>query len=216
MSAAAYIAGDKFVVRIFKSLATNPDNKWANSYEFTATTPGTESGLLLLLTRMVTFERALHFSVVNFVQAMVSTWEEDSKPYNPESFVSSPLSSAGIKTVESQLLSLSQTYSVTRVAATGRFGHIFFRGALQEQDVEAPAGKSILSNKVSMQTLLDTSIDDSSITDYMGSPASGDFQLVMISKDGSQVRNVVGLVAQGVSQVPADHAWFNRTTTPTP
>jgi hypothetical protein len=62
-----------------------------------------------------------------------------------------------------------------------------------------------------MSLLLNTAIEDASVGDYMGSPATAAFQLSMINRDGSQVRNVVGLVAQGVSQVPSDHAWFNRT-----
>jgi hypothetical protein len=215
MTVSSYIADDKFILRIIKSLAANPDNQWANSYEFVATTPGTEAELLTLIEVAVLFEQQMHGTVVNFVQAIVSTWEEDSVPYNPETFVSSPLSQVGLRSFGSNPVALDQTMSITRVCATGRFGHIFWRGALEEGDVSAPAGKSILTNKVSTQASLDTAISESAFSDYLGSPAAGPFQLVMISKDGSQVRPVIGLIAQGVSSVPNDHAWFNRTT-PTP
>jgi hypothetical protein len=214
MSVSTYIAGDKFVLRIMKALTTNPDNVWANSYEFVATTPGSEAEILTLLNAWVEFERSLHTNAVNMVQATVSTWEADSVPYNPEAFISVPLTGLGTHTIVNQLVALSQCFSVTRVCATGRFGHLFYRGVLQEGDIEAPAGKSIFTSGSAMSLLLNTAIEDASVGDYMGSPATAAFQLSMISKDGSQVRNVVGLVAQGVSQVPSDHAWFNRTVTP--
>lgn len=210
MSVSSYIAGDKFILRIMKALTTNPDNVWANSYEFVATTPGSEAELLTLLGVWVEFERSLHCSVVNMVQAVLSTWEEDSVPYNPEAFISVPLSGTGARVVGTQLVALQQTFSITRVCASGRFGHIFIRGFLQEGDIEAPAGKSIFTNQSAINALLNGAIEDASAGDYMGNPATAAFQLSMISKDGSQVRPVVGLVAQGVSQVPSDHAWFNR------
>jgi len=36
MSVLSFAAEDLFVVRVIKSLVANPDNQWANSYEFQA------------------------------------------------------------------------------------------------------------------------------------------------------------------------------------
>jgi len=216
MSVSDYSEGDLFVVRIVKRLATNPDNKWANSYELQAHVAGSESDLLGLAMNLLTFEKHLHFPAVQFVQILVSTWLPDSKPYNPESFISSPLATIGTRTPSSDPLPLSTTLAVTRVCPTGRFGHIFYRGALEEADQNAPAGKAILSTPSAWVTIISDAIGDANIDGLFGSPSLMNFGMVMVSKDGSQVRGVMGLVPQGISQVPPDHAWFNRTTTPTP
>lgn len=216
MSVESYAAGDLFTMRVVKSLSTNPADKWVNSYEVGATLAGSTDELLALGVKLVTFERSLTLNTVQFIQLIISTWEPDSKPYDPAAFISSPLSLVGNNNALSDPLPLSACLSLTRVAASGRFGHIFLRGVLQDGDVSAPAGKYRLNSIGAFNGRLADAITDSGLADTFTLAGDGKFRLVMVGKLAASARPVVGLVVQGVSQVPSDHAWFNRTKPVTP
>lgn len=211
MSVLDFGEGDLFVIRVIKFLSTNPDNKWSNAYEFKATAAGDSVTLNSLVASLIIFEQGLHFSTVHFDHVIVSTWAADSVPYDPEAFLSVPQTAVGLVGDAGAPLSLDNCLSVRRVAASGRFGHLFYRGTLAEGMVEAPAGKSVLTTPTALQDAVDENLDTSEFNLYIGNPASAPIQLVMISRDGTQVRNVASLKVGGVAKVPADHAWFNRT-----
>jgi hypothetical protein len=211
MSVVDFAADDLFTFRTVKYLATNPDNKWSNSYEFKATASGDVVALTLLASILVLFEQGLHFTTVRFDHTIISTWVPDSVPYDPEAFVSLPESVAGVVTGDETMLSLDNCFSVRRVPASGRFGHIFYRGCLGEGMVEAPSGKSVFTTPSAMQDAVSDNLTDSELENYLGNPASAPLQMVMISATGTQIRNVMTLRAGGVSKLPTDHAWFNRT-----
>jgi hypothetical protein len=103
--------------------------------------------------------------------------------------------------------------NVLRVTAFGRFGHLFYRGWLGEGEVSAPAGKSILTSRSAEQTILDGAVTTSGLDAYMGTGATP-LQISMIGSTVDSARGVLGLSIGGVSTVPFDHTWFNRTTTP--
>jgi len=206
--------GDLYTVRVTKSLLTNPDNVWANSYEFRTTEDTTEGNLLLLSAKLVEFEAAFHTSDVIFQRVLISTWEPDSVPYNPDVFISTTLTAIGAIDLGGTGLSLDQCLSVTRQVNSGRFGHLYYRGCLDESEVSSPAGKTILNSRSDQQTKISTALTESGFEDYIGEDGSP-FQLVMINADGTQVRTVSALNAAGVAKVKTDHRWFNRTP-PTP
>jgi hypothetical protein len=215
MPVSAFTTGDRFIVRVTKYLNTNPDNKWVNSYEFRAIASGGESDLLGLGEALVDFEAQFHHTAVIFDRILISTWEPDSVPYDPAVFIASTLTAVGINTSGGELEALDKCLSVARVAATGRFGHLFYRGALTEADVVAPAGKSIIGDRAAMQTIIEGAISTAGLDAYIGQDATT-LQMVLINADGDQVRPVIQLIVQGVSTVKPDHKWFNRTTTTVP
>src|SRR5215475_2454022 len=132
MSVVAFVEGDLFTVRVVKSLSTNPLLEWANAYEFKSNTAGDEGALLNLADDLVKFEKAMHKGNVAFRRILVSTWEPDSKPYNPEAFFSSSLSGTGALASTAAILALTQCLSIVRQPFAGKAGHVFFRGALDE------------------------------------------------------------------------------------
>lgn len=215
MSVLSYDVDDLFTMRIVKRHANNPALKWANAYEFRATIAGSTDELLALATAWVNFEQRMHQSFVRFDRLLISTWEADSTPYNPANFISTTLTAAGLFGAGGDPEPLTVALSVTRQAASGRFGHIFYRGYLSEAQVGSPAGKPALTAPDDEQDTLDSALSTSGVEDYIGLTPSGAFGLVMVNKDGTQVRPVYALRAQGVSQLPLDHAWYNRTG-PTP
>lgn len=215
MSVLSFVSGDRFIVRVVKSLSTNPDNQWANSYEFRALDAGAEADLLTLGEALVDFEATMSINTTVFQRILISTWQPDSVPYDPTAFISSTLTASGGVLPPTDALALNQCLSVSRQAASGRFGHLFYRNWLKEGDVTAPAGKSVLVDRTALQSTLDGAITSSGLTDYLGGGSPGNLVMCMVNAEGTNMRTVNNLRVQGVSTIPQDHAWFNRTT-PTP
>lgn len=203
--------GDLFTVRVIKHLTTSPLNRWANSYELKATESGSSAELLLAAGAISRFEKAIHMNYVQFDRCIVSTWEPDSVPYDPTSFLVVPLVGVGSVGMVGDPLPLNQCLQVTRQPSYGRFGHVFYRGVLNEADTEAPAGRTVLVDQDGTNDTIQAAITSSGIDDYLGMVPEEALSIVMVNADGSQVRNVLGLFATGVSTVPTDHVWFNRT-----
>ena len=213
MTVESFVANDLFVARVFKHHQNNPDNVWANSYEFRAVAGGDEGDLLTLANILLLFERNVHLEFVDFDRVTISTWEADSVPYDPAAFISVAVGGSGILGLEdSEALSLNQTLAVARVANFGRFGHLFYRAQLTEAEVVAPAGKTVLQNRATKQGVIDTAITTAELDGYLGTAPTAALGMVMVNADGTQVRAVLGLAVQGVTTLPTDHAWFNRTS----
>lgn len=211
MTVLSYVENDKFVFRVTKYLFANPDRKWANSYEVRAKVAGDEGDLLTLAEALVAFEQALTLNVVLFDRVLISTWAPDSTPYDPEAFISSTLTAAGlVDPGANQPVALNVCMDVRRNTTHGRFGHLFYRAALNEADISAPAGKYILDHRSTLQTRVDTALTSSGLEDSVGSGATN-LVLCMINADGDQVRDLTALQVGGVSVVPFNHTWFNRT-----
>lgn len=214
MPVTTFADGDRFVVTVLKYLATNPERKWGNNYEIRAKGAGGESDLSAMGLKIVDFEQAMHFNTVKLDRLRISTWEADSVPYDPDTFLSLPLTGSGDRDPSGvDVFALNVCLDVSRVPATGRFGHIFYRGALRENDVNAPAGKFALVNPSSIDTLLSGALSGSGV-DALIDESDPLFELVMISASGSSTRPVINLTARNVAVVPFDHAWFNRTSSP--
>lgn len=205
-----YTNGARFIFRITKFHNANPDRKWANTYEFVAAGSGAETNLLALGTTLVQFESAIHYGAILFDRLLISTWEEDSHPYDPNTLIASPLTAAGsLTSLGTQVEPINFCFDVRRFCPSGRYGHIFYRGALAESDVEAPSGRAQLADRAAMQGRIDDAISSSGLDAYIG-VGGGDFALSLISKDGTSARTVLSLQAAGVSVVPYNHKWFNR------
>jgi hypothetical protein len=211
MSVISFEEGDLFRITIVKYLATNPDRKWGNNYEARAKAGGGTTDLTGLGMKILDFEQAMHWSVVQFSLLRISTWEPDSTPYDPTVFMSLPLTGAGDTAIDgNQLTALNVCLDVGRVPVSGRFGHIYYRGALTEGLIQAPAGKSVLNSPSTMQDQIDAALEASNL-DVVLNGSDSTFELVMINTDGTQVREVIGFTVRGVAVVPFEHAWFNRT-----
>jgi hypothetical protein len=100
---------------------------------------------------------------------------------------------------------------VVRSPASGRQGHIFYRGSLSVGDLESPSGIFILADEDAWQTEIDDAVTSSGLDGYLAQDAEGPLVLAMVNKTGTNTRVVVSLAVGGVVELPVDHAWFNRT-----
>jgi len=213
MTVLGFAVNDRFVLRIIKYYSTNPAREWSNSYEFVANASGDETDLNTMLTAFVLFEQNIHNTFTRFTRAIVSTWEEDSVPYDPDAFLVVELAQSGTRDTSGELEPITACWSVARIPTSGRLGHIFYRGVLSQGDTAAPAGITVLSDPPTMADLLSDAITAAEIDGYLGA-GGAPLTLAMINKTGTNTRVVLGLASAGVVQLPVDHAWFNRTTTP--
>jgi hypothetical protein len=203
--------GDAFRITVIKYHTNNPDRKWANNYEVKASEASDTATLIATGVKLADFEKHIHLDVVKFDRLRISTWEPDSTPYDPTTFISLPLSGAGLVSSSGQNpLALNVCLNIGRVPSYGRFGFLYYRGALLEFDVDSPAGKFKLTNPTQIDTRVSDAIDDTAIDGLLA--GGGDpFTLVMVRDDPATARDVTLLSPRGVVVVPFDHAWFNRT-----
>lgn len=212
MSVLGYDPDDLFVVRTIKHLTANPSNKWANSYEFQAVDAGATETLLTLASALITWEAAIHTEAVTFDRVIVSTWQPDSVPYDPAAFLSTTVTQLGLRSdVPNEVVPIGEALRVTRQVSSGRFGNLFYRGALFENEVSQPAGIPILTSPGSIQDTMDDALTPSGLDDFIGISATGGLIMVMVDAAGANVRVVNALAASGVSLIKSDHQWFNRT-----
>lgn len=212
MSVLTFVTNDLFVVRLKKSHVSNPSRSWQNSYEFVANTSGTITELEALASVMLDYEVQIHNTFTQFEQVSVSTWSADSVPYDPDAFLVQPVSSMGLRDTTGALAAITTCWNVARPCLSGRTGHIFYRNVFAQSDLTAPSGIYQLNDPATFSTLLSGARIDSGLADYLGLIPTAPLQMALINKTGSNVRGVQTLISSGVSQLPVDHAWFNRTT----
>lgn len=212
MSVITYALNDLFVVRVKKSHTANPSRSWQNSYEFVANAAGTLPDLDALVNVMLDYELQIHNTFTQFEQVSVSTWSADSVPYDPNAFLVMPVSSIGLRDTTGALAPITTCWNVSRPCLSGRTGHIFYRNVFAQGDLTAPSGISQLNAPGTFDTLLQEARTSSGLSDYLGLTPTAPLQMCLINKTGSNVRGVQTLISTGVSQLPVDHAWFNRTT----
>jgi hypothetical protein len=211
MTVLTFATNDLFVVRVKKSHTANPSRSWQNSYEFVANESGTLSDLDDLANVVLDYEQQLHNTFTQFSQVSVSTWAADSVPYDPDAFLVDPVDLQGTRDTTGALAAITTCWKVARPCLSGRSGHIFYRNVFAQSDLTAPSGISQLNDPATFSTLLSDARTSSSLSDYLGLTPTAKLQMALINKTGSNVRGVQTLISSGVTQMPVDHAWFNRT-----
>jgi hypothetical protein len=205
-----------FRVSVYKDWLTLSNSPWVNTYEFTSDTLTTpvEVAAEGIPELIADAERGIHLTSVMFDRAVVSTYGADGNPYDPETFVSVPLTGFGFRTFFTQALDINAVFKVRRLVSSGRNGKLAYRGCLIEGDVSANAsgqwrietastlnqdGTDYLAYLTGMSTLLDgfagVQMALLSGTAIGGGPTSS--------------RPVSNLVVAGAGFNKKNHRWFN-------
>jgi hypothetical protein len=194
--------GEVFTVRIYKRLE---GQEWANSYEVQATDASSDPVVSIgnLRIWLVGLERAIHLTDVFFDRITISTYQPDSRPYDPTRFVSFPIFQAGQRARSGDALTLAICLFVRRETNFGRSGKLLYRGVLQENDVAGYRSGLLNTSITALQGALDTA--------WSARPEF--WRLVMASGVPlpTSVREVINL---GVSAIPVvkklDNRYFDR------
>jgi len=208
-----------YTVRIFKSWGVrDPERRWVNSYELESDLAS--PGLLVdTMQAIVEAEQQIHLHKVQFLSATISTWVEDSHPYDPAAFNTYELTTVGARDLPDahalEALDTNVCYLIKRQCASGRSGKLFYRGCLLELDVEMGG-----DGRFQISTGAAIAQDGTAFTAYHTSMApllnsgDGESTLELISSPGGilSVRPVTDLLVSGVTVNRRNHRWFNRTS----
>jgi hypothetical protein len=194
--------GEVFTVRIYKRLE---GQEWANSYEVQATEDSSDPTIPIgnLRTWLVGLERSIHLTDVSFDRITISTYQPDSRPYDPTRFVSFPIFQQGQRARSGDALTLAICLFVRREVNFGRAGKLFYRGVLQEGDVAGYRSALLTASITALQGALNTALG----------ARPGFWRLVMASGVPlpTNVREVINL---GVSETTVvkklDNRYFDR------
>lgn len=203
-----------YTVRVFKAWGSRDSAmRWVNNYEVqsAATTP---DGLAATAAAIADAERQLHHQNVQYLQATVSTWTPDSKPYNPLAFTTIPLSSVGavVNASPQNVLDLNVAFFVKYRTATGRGGKRFYRGCLFEADVETSGNLRWILSTASLfnagQSIF--SAFRTAMLPFLAGGANTD-KIVLAGASSTSVQRVVtDVVPGGVVVNRHDHRYFDR------
>jgi hypothetical protein len=217
MSIETPTVGELFRIVTEKSMTTSPSTTWETTYALQATADTVYDTLIDFSLAAAEMEAALSGLDVHFFNARISTLLRDSSPYDPGTFVDQPFnfegtrSGLGGETGEP----LETCLFIERSLITGRQGKLMLRRCLKDSDVITTAGEAALASTSGMQTLLDAAVAASNMDDYLGAPAPGNAQLVVVSFHKithavTFVRPVIGLNVRGAANVKLKHKFFNR------
>lgn len=207
------------VVRIFKSWgAADERNYWVNNYEFDTQMVAGDDGWNQVILDLTEAEAALHLTPVIIWKATVSTYEEDSVPYNPLNLRSFPLNVPGARTLgTNQALDSNICYYVRKAPAIGRYGKLFYRGVLTEEDtvVAGDLSAELASNSPLTPSGAVWQAYRNKMEPYLASAAVGGLaELSMIYTNKiTQVTNIRGvqeLIVGGVVINRRNHRYFDR------
>ena len=201
--------GERFDIRIRKTVIDQPTVHWFNTYEVCFFDVGTTSDLDSIGSGLVAFEAELLLAPYMIDQVTISTHAEDAHPYNPMSFSTQPYTQGGQRaTGGNDLLDLRVALFLKRLPFSGRIGRLFLRGSLHEGDIEAPAGVARLVDTAAMVTAVENAKDAGGLASNLNE-GPGQPHIVMIGAS-NVTRTVSDIVVGGVSFIKLNHKYFDR------
>jgi len=195
-----------FTVRVYKRYGANV---WANNYEIRARQdiPFAQTAILDLVNALTNLERPIYPTYIRIDRVVVSTYQPDSIPYNPDNFTTIPVNAFGQVNFQTDPMPLEYCLFVRRVTASGRPGKLLYRGVFEEGTVTTADLRPIVAPGRLNQ-----------LQGHFSSWFSGflsnnnPFELVMASgQENLQVRLVQGLaVSQSIVLKQVGNAYFDR------
>lgn len=201
-------AAESFVFRVRKSIIDQPSRVWYNTYEARFFgSPSTEA-LDQLATGLTFYERELLLNIYQVDSVTISTWAEDSHPYNPLSFVTQPKNEPGQRPIGiGTPADLRTTLYVRRVVESGRIGRIFHRGCLLIGDLTSSSGEWALASISVMNSLHDDALAAGQLAQFF---VTGEQTLKLCLIGENQVtREYEDLQVGGTAQVKLNHKYFD-------
>lgn len=205
------------VIRIFKAWnVPDADNQWVNNYEIMdfPSQPAIDN-VGPLVNALVAAEQAIHLTEVYFTKAVVSTWQPDSKPYDPDTFVTMPLTVNGSRSHTAAAMERNIAYFVRKTPWSGRNGKFFYRGCLHQGDVQTTGSLKSRLNPASSLAAggLDWQDYEAALEPYAGGSGLGDPRLALINQVAPGVvlaRPIASLAPAGVVVNRSNHKYFDR------
>lgn len=206
------------IIRIFKSWqARDPERRWVNNYEAHSDEVVAPDAFESMMNDIVAAEKLIHLLPVQFLSATISTWEADSVPYNPSSFFTYELAGGGGRGGAAdvvQALDSNVCYLVKRQTHGGKSGKLFYRGCLEEADVQMGGdGRFVFTAGTGLATPASPEFAAyaTAMAPHLSVGAGGE-KMALISMIGvNQVARLVeSLAVGGITINRRNHRYFDR------
>lgn len=193
--------------------------RWANVHEFDAT--GWTGDLFLNQVALFEGIAAFHQSLLSpafWVESVtISSAAEDGRPYDPETLFTRTAmlrGTRGIVANQAKLLPLVNVLHVKKAVSAGREGNMLLRGFLTEEDIQSDP----LTGAVTLVefSAIQTEVSQAWATLNTALSTGGAKMVLMKVVDGtvSQVREVSGLLAKGVTAKKLNNKYFDKGSSP--
>lgn len=185
---------------INKRFVFDVSDPFSSTYELNSGETPLESTVAKTLILQVSLaEATVLWAGVQFVSGVISTWEPDSKPYDPDALFTRALSGTGLRAGnQNDLYDQDEVYKLTREPASGRAGVIQLRGALFKSDVLTISGDSTLDPNSPLYT--NGTAHDDYIANLLAAFAAAGVAHVMIGEP--LVTTIYPATPAGQKQVP--------------
>lgn len=198
--------GTFFSLRHYRKLTTNPLLAFANTLEFVSREIVTSENAAKLIDDWSAFYLALSMADAEMDRAVLSTWVEDGAPYDPDSFITRPLSGLGTRGTITDAMSLNNCLFIRKETGSGNNGKIFIRRFLSEGDTHSPSGTLALLDAPAIQAELTAAITTAGVLGYLKGTEA--FQMVMKSALLIE-REVNDLVVAGARVMQFNNRYFD-------
>lgn len=200
---------EAFTFRVQQSIIDQPSRKWFNTYEARFFgSPATEQ-LDQLAEGLAFYTRELLLNIYQVDSVAISTWAEDSHPYNPLSFITQPKNYQGQRPIGiGTPADLRTVLYVKRIAESGRVGRIFHRGCLLIGDLTSSSGEWALASPSVMTELHDDALAAGELATWFVTGESL-LKLCLIGNSGV-TREIENMVVGGTTQVKLNHKYFDH------
>lgn len=202
--------GARFTVRVRTSLTSNRRVRWFNTWECRSTSSGGIDDITALAGKIEQFHALLSWEYVTIDEVAVASWEPDSHPYNPLTFVTYAYNEQGVQALGLRLpVALRQTLFLKRTVVAGLQGKLFLRGVLTNEDLAYGDGEWQLASPSALQVDVNNAITTSEMSELMLGIDGLQFSLCMMG-DAGETRFLEGLTVGGTSDVKLNHKYFDR------
>lgn len=197
-------SGEGLTVRVIQS-ANNGTVKWANTLEYVATSDIDNDDAFSIANSVAIAIGEMLINQYVVEKVVVSTYVPDSRPYNPDAFISFPFNIRGDRGRFSEdPVDLSICLRFDKRSTSGRTGRMLMRGVLHEGMLRTTGGRF---NFMPPGGLDGVDFNDglSRLADIITLPKA---QMAMISSYG--IRNVSNLVVAGITIKKLNNKYFDR------
>lgn len=185
----------------------NTDVRWVNRYQVMLYESINYGTLGVFAQALADFHADVLAEGLQVEKVTISTREEDSNPYDGDELASFRFNLAGRAYIP-KLLPLTAVTMVNKVTFTGRWGKVYLRGTVGEDDVDVVLGKWILHPVSNLPTRIETAAN-ARLAPFMDDNPDG-VKLILLSRN--TVRNVIGMSFARVGVMKLDRKYYDKGT----
>lgn len=206
MSILTPVAGERFLLKLFKYWEGQFDREWVNNYFLVAMEDCAQSDLIAASDAIATYEFNLHDSRITWSRGTISTYVPDSDPYDGNEYFTVPYSSVGIRTpgLLGDILPLTDVRFVRLTPSSGRSSLLGYRGSIYEGEVNADSGHREFDSPSTQASLVAAAVA-TGVDDHL----PGGTSPIHLCSGSVSTRAITSITSARPGHLPMKHKHFN-------